>query len=471
MAHPSLRSPGSPARHTTRWRDTLFFRLLARLGIVASAFLVIQLALVVRMYVASPAELDQLLVSAEADRIAHNISSASQGVSFRMTDELLPPFAEQTRRAFIVHDRAGHVVTQHDDGDLVVAGAAPASFLVINTQRESWGDRFLLSGTRQATVEGQPLWITVAISGQGVRPFIPVVVKEIRFHVLLPLLVISGLFLLANFSIVRSMLKPLGTAIEAVDAIDPAVISARVTTPGKSWEVQALIAAVNRMLERVERSVLTLRDFTGHAAHELRTPLAIMMLGISELPAGLNKDKLSRDVQSMKRLVDQMLDMAQASALIIEGAAEADLTQIAAEVVTDLTPLAVARNRSITFHDAGGVVIRGHAEAIGRALRNVIENGLSHTPPGTSVDVIVGQGPRFVVRDRGPGIPVDQRDNVLQRFHRLDRRKTNGAGLGLAIALAIVREHEGSIEITDAPEGGAVVCLTFHSKAHSNATS
>ena len=200
------------------------------------------------------------------------------------------------------------------------------------------------------------------------------------------------MFLIFTFSVLRSTLKPLNTAITLVDRIDPTQVSARMQPSTSSWEVQALAKAVNRMLDRVEQSVRTLKEFAGNAAHELRTPLAIMMLSIGKLPDDHTRAKLLRDAQGMKRLVDQMLELSQANALEIDSTAQADLTDIAREVVADLTPLAISRRRSISFEDAGAFVIRGHREAITRALRNVIENGLSHTSPGTAVEVISGPG-------------------------------------------------------------------------------
>ncbi|MDD2878049.1 MAG: HAMP domain-containing sensor histidine kinase [Acidiphilium sp.] len=445
----------------SHWRQTLFFKLSLRLAAVAGLFMMIQVALVVWMYVGSPAELDQLLISAEANRIANAIAARPPGPVPALSNDLLPPVAPRTRRAFVVHDRGGRVIAQHDDRGLAADGAAPASFLVVNTQRETWGDHFLLTGTRRVTIAGKQLWITMAIAGTGFRPFVPIIFNEIRFHVLLPIVLLSILFLLLNFSIVRSTLKPLNTAIAAIDRIDPAAISTRITAPLKSWEVEALIGAVNRLLTRVERLILTLRDFVGNAAHELRTPLAIMMLGIGKLPHDDNRTRLLHDVQGMKRLVDQMLDMAQANALVIEAGAQADLTRIAADVVADLMPLAIARGRTIVFVDEGAEVIHGHAEAIGRALRNVIENGLAHTPPGTAVEVTCGPGRRYAVRDHGPGIPESQRANVVKRFQRLDRRNNDGAGLGLAITLTVMEDHGGRLDIADSPGGGALVCLIF----------
>ncbi len=445
-------------------KRSLFFKLSIRLGIVGLVFLLVQLLAVIWMYIGRPNELDQLLITAEADRVASEIPATPLGSAMIIPDDLKRPLARDTRRAFLVHDRSGQVVARFDDGDLRVADEPPMSFLVIRTQRESWGDRFLLSGTRRVNISDQPLWITVAISGEGFRPFIPVIYNEIQFHVIFPLIILSFMFLLFNFSVVRTTLKPLNAVIATVDRIDPAHISTRIETPTTSWEAQALVAAVNRMLERVERSVVAVREFAGNAAHELRTPLAVMMLRIGKLPEGEVKSKLLKDAQGMKRLVDQMLDMAHATALKVKSNARADLKVIARDIVADLTPLAVARGRSIVFNDAGAPTIHGHGEAISRALRNVIENALLHTPAGTVVEVTAGPGECYSIRDHGPGIPVEQRTKVFERFYRLDKSSDTGTGLGLAIVLAILQTHEGHIEIETAPGGGALIHLMFRQK-------
>ena len=329
------------------------------------------------MYVENPNELDQLLVTAEANHIAHEIPEMRAGGA--VPDSLRGPSADGTQRAFLIHEQGGGVLARFDDGDVKVADDAPISFVVIRTERDTWGARFLLSGTRRVNVEHEPYWVTVAISGHGFQPFIPVIFNEIRFHVIFPLVLLSLMFLLFNFSVVRSTLKPLQATIAAVDRIDPAQIATRIEPEASSQEAQALVSSVNRLLERVERAVRALRDFAGDAAHELRTPLAIMMLSIGKLSAGPEKSKLLFDAQGMRRLVDQMLDLSQATALEFNVGTRANLSAIAADVATELTPLAVAHGRSIVFRDAGAAVVPGHAEAIGRALRNSREWSLPHT--------------------------------------------------------------------------------------------
>ncbi|WP_051391231.1 sensor histidine kinase [Paraburkholderia mimosarum] len=451
-------STGRPHQH---WRRTLFFTMSIRLAVVGVVFMLIQLLAVIWMYVRNPNELDQLLISAEANRIAQEISTVRPDAGIAFSDALRQPLAPRTRRSFLIHEKGGSIVGRYDDGDLRIEQEAPVSFLVIRTQRETWGDRFLLTGTRRVSVGDRPFWITVAISGEGFAPFIPVIYDEIRFHVVIPLILLSALLLLFNFSVVKSTLKPLNEAIAAVNNIDPSQITNRIEAPTPSWEVQALVRAVNRMLDRLQRSVETTREFAGNAAHELRTPLSILMLGIGNLPNSDAKAKLAKDAHRMKRLVDQMLDMAQASTIEINADAKADLNSIARDVSTELLPLAVARGRSIAYVEAGGATIRGHAEAIGRALRNVIENGLEHTPEGSTVEVTSGPGRCCSVRDYGRGIPEAERARIFDRFYRIDRTRSGGAGLGLAIATAIMEAHGGRIDVADAPGGGTLVSLRF----------
>jgi signal transduction histidine kinase len=154
-----------------------------------------------------------------------------------------------------------------------------------------------------------------------------------------------------------------------------------------------------------------------------------------------------------------MLDMASADALLIPQGAVADLSAIAAQVAAHITPLAVRDHRSIQFIDNHPAPMEGHTEAIGRALRNLVENALKYTPENTSVDVIAGPGPVITVRDHGPGIANDKRALVTKRFWRGDRSCNEGSGLGLAIASRVAEAHGGGIEISDAEGGGAIIRL------------
>jgi two-component system, OmpR family, sensor kinase len=437
-------------------RDGLFYQIAIRLLVMAVLFVIVNLMIVVWLYANEPDQLDQDLLTLEAQRIVDTLRRAPAEL-----DELRPPGGPDTRHAFIVYGPGGRVVARHAEGDLDPEAGSPPPYRQTGTLREMRGERFLLTGSRKVMVGADAYWIRLAVVGEGFRPFLPAVGNEIVQHVLIPLVPLTILLLLFNFLVVRRTLEPLNSAVRDADALDPAVITRRLGEPQSPWEVRALVRAVNRALDRLERAIRALQEFAGDAAHELRTPLSIMTLTAGRLPEGEEKRKLQQDTAGMARLVNQMLDMAYANALEIDEGARADLTAISERVISQLTPLAIERGREIRFENAGSVVIRGHSEAIARALRNVVENALVHTPAGSAVVVTSGPGAEYTVRDHGPGIRMADRARIFQRFRQAERRKSGGTGLGLGIVLAIVRAHGGRVEIEDAPGGGCMFRMVF----------
>jgi signal transduction histidine kinase len=157
----------------------------------------------------------------------------------------------------------------------------------------------------------------------------------------------------------------------------------------------------------------------------------------------------------MGRLVGQLLSVAQLEALDVAAYETADLHAIAVDVAGSLAPLALRRSRAVAVTGtAGQALVHGNAEALRQAVRNLVENALQHTPPGTTVEVAVTGAPALQVIDRGPGVPAADRERLFERFWR-GRRSGEGAGLGLAIVARIVAAHGGSLAVDDAPGGGA----------------
>jgi len=457
---------GMPQQHRGRTghprrRDRISYQIAIRLLLVATLFVAFNLVIVVWLYAHDTGQLDDDVITLEAGKIATAILHSADGRTSGQSLDIGPAPGAGSRRAFVVRTADGTIIARNADRGIDVEAAAPPPFPRTGTQRENRLDGFLLVGTRQAMIEGQSLWITVAIEGEGFTPFLGAIENEVVEHVLVPMVPLSVLLLLFNILVVRSTLKPLSAAVRDADALDPATITRRLGEPASPWEVRALVTAVNGGLDRLERAMRALQEFAADAAHELRTPLSIMTLTIGRLPDSEQKCKLQQDTAGMTRLVNQMLDMAYASALQIEPGAQADLTAIARRVAAQLTPLAIEHRREIRFRDAGGTVIRGHDEALARALRNVIENALAHTPAGTAVEVTSGPGPQWMVRDHGPGIPVADRARLFERFRQGDRRRGTGTGLGLGIVEEILRAHGGRVEIGDAPGRGATFRLMF----------
>ena len=164
----------------------------------------------------------------------------------------------------------------------------------------------------------------------------------------------------------------------------------------------------------------------------------------------------------MNRLVEQLLCVSRLDSVALDVSSPIDLRQLAEDVVGSMAHLALASGRRIALIGADHpVVIAGNAAAIADALRNLVENALVHTAPGTEVIVEVGQDGVLSVLDSGPGIAVDDRPHIFDRFWRGKGVRTEGAGLGLAIVMEIVRAHGASIAVGDRAPSGARFDLRF----------
>jgi signal transduction histidine kinase len=267
--------------------------------------------------------------------------------------------------------------------------------------------------------------------------------------------------LLVSLVTIRNSLLPLKRLSEQAAAIGPASTNIRLPENEVPREILPLVHAINSALDRIEAGFRIQRDFTADAAHELRTPLAVLCAHVETLPDPATREALVRDVESMTRLVGQLLAVARAEALTIAMDEQADLNAIAVDVGTFLAPMALKRQRLIEVIEApGGCVVSANAEATFNALRNLVENALNHTPPATTVTVRVDAPSTVTVTDHGPGVPVELHERIFQRFWRADRRKS-GSGLGLSIVREIMEAHGGGVEVKDNPGGGAAFSLVF----------
>ncbi|WP_332838091.1 sensor histidine kinase [Sphingomonas sp. TX0522] len=334
-------------------------------------------------------------------------------------------------------------------------GIDGASTLVDWTRREQTPRGYRISGVRAIDRGEERRWLAMQFEGDGIRPYVPVIVNEIIQHVMLPLIPLSLLLLLFNVFAVRRVLQPLRHAEREVDALEPDNTLLRLSEPSEPREVNTLVTAVNRALGRLDAAMATLREFTANAAHELRTPLSIMQLSLDRLPAGKQRDELQADARHLTRLVEQMLDLAQADALAVDGHVAIDIADIGRDVVAAMAPKVFAAQRDLRFESFGDTAAIGHPEAIFRIYRNLIDNALSHAPGVTPIDVSAGPGPQLTVRDYGPGIAEVDLPHVFDRFWRKDRRSSTGAGLGLGIVQRLTEAHGGTVSVENATGGGA----------------
>jgi signal transduction histidine kinase len=306
-----------------------------------------------------------------------------------------------------------------------------------------------------------PLSVTVAEVSGG-NELVHSMLREFVFDVAwyVPLFV-AVILLLTVYSIRRSV-RPLRAASAEASNIGPGSISIRLPETDVPTEALPLVLAVNHALDRLEQGFAIQRQFTANAAHELRTPLTIITARLDSLEGNGQLSALRQEVGRMNRLVEQLLCVARLDSIALDVSAPVDLRQIAEEVVGSMAHLALASGRSIALTGAEhSVRITGNPDAIADALRNLIENALAHTGPGTEVIVEVASDGALSVSDSGPGIPLLDRSRIFDRFWRGKGARSEGAGLGLAIVMEIVRAHDASIAVGDHIPCGARFDLRF----------
>jgi len=271
---------------------------------------------------------------------------------------------------------------------------------------------------------------------------------------------IFALLLALDVLIVRRALTPITRASSQARAIQPGSIALRLPEAGLPNEVLPLVRAVNQALDRLERGFQMQRDFTADAAHELRTPLAVLMTMIDVLPDRRAAAELRPHIQGMTRIVGQLLELAELESCTLGANEIADLRAVCSEVVSIMAPVALGERKNIELAAPSGPVwIQGNGEMLFRAVRNLVENAISHTSAGTAVEVEVADSGAVTVMDRGPGIPEAERELIFRRFWRHDRRCGQTAGIGLSIVQRAVQLHGGTIDVSDREGGGAVFLI------------
>jgi len=245
-------------------------------------------------------------------------------------------------------------------------------------------------------------------------------------------------------------------------------------------EVEPMVTSLNGLLGRLRASFAAQRAFVADAAHELRTPIAALKLQAG-LMARARDDRaraealceLNAGIDRSAHLVDQLLTLARSEPQARTTPEERiDLSRVARAVVAEMTPLAVARGSKIEFDAPDALALRGDANALHSLLRNLVDNALRHTPAGSrvvvSIDIDDDDMACIGVDDDGPGIAVEERERVFDRFYGRTAGGDGGSGLGLAIAKAVIDRHAGRIELDRSPLGGLRV-LVLLPRMHENA--
>jgi heavy metal sensor kinase len=266
--------------------------------------------------------------------------------------------------------------------------------------------------------------------------------------------------LLGGWWFVGRALRPVSEISATAAKISAGDLSQRINVAETESELGGLATVLNSTFARLETTFAQQRQFTSDAAHELRTPVSVIL---TQAQSALNRERspaeyretleaCQRAAQRMRRLIASLLELAR-----FDGGQEKlnrqrfDLAQMARDCVELVRPIADARE--VKFQcELPPLECAGDAERLAQVVTNLLTNAIQHNPPGTEVRVtLAAQGnlAALAVADNGAGIPAEDLPRVFERFYQADKsRSSGGSGLGLAISKAVVEAHGGTLEVS-----------------------
>lgn len=402
-----------------------------------------------------------------AEAVKNAVMRAPNGSIFiQDTESLRDLRAHNPDVWFIVRDREGHQVT---------FGTLPRQVLPIVPALDTVASADLLRDpTRDelpfATVqwlETPAGWIKILSGTEGMVSLRTLIAANkpslIILAVLTAILALSTL--VATPFVIRRAFKGLDKASAEAKGINFERSGSRLSIQEIPLEVSPFVSAVNDALERLDRGYEVHRRFLIEAAHELRTPIAIITTRIEGLPEGPLKNRILEDANRLTCLAGQLLDLQRLNHHNFEFV-ELDLVAIAERVVFDLAPMAFKAGYEMNFEaDAISSIVKGDVTAIERAVTNLIQNAIDHGGRKGCITIRVSGEGYIEVIDQGVGIPEAEQEHVFEAFHRLIR-SGQGVGLGLALVKSIMVLHGGNAEVFSGRHQGARFRLTFPTHHH-----
>jgi len=262
--------------------------------------------------------------------------------------------------------------------------------------------------------------------------------------------------------IVSRAFSRLATIAKEAEAIDIDRRGYRLPATGIPSEVVPLVNAINGALHRLDEGHERHQRFILDAAHELRTPVAILQTRVEAIAEGPMRNRLLSDAGRIAALAEQLLDL-QRLDVTGDRFTSVDLVDICRNVAADMAPLAIAQGYELSLETTlQQLVIQGDAGALQRVVVNIVQNAIEHGNGKGNITIRIDRPAVIEITDEGPGIPATERERIFEPFHRLQAHE-HGAGLGLNLVQEIMRRHGGQVVATDNPQGGACFRLTFPS--------
>ncbi len=445
---------------------TLVRLLTTRVLSVAGIAVLLLLTFFMVHYLRSPDELSQITLESEAETIADAVAEGDDpskwtlfrdyphAYGFRVFEKSRPPgqrlLAQANPSLLPPVPQTGP-----DQSDPILRLRERFELLALPDGQRST-NRWML--THRKSVSGRGLWVQLVLFGDPAWTWRTALGSEMLVHVVVPAGVLVPAMTLMMLWLIRRALLPVQRIAQEIAALGDAAVRGAPLRPlvseGLTRDLREIVRAVNAMTGRLDETLARERAFAADAAHELRTPLAVLRLQVAELPQGPVAERLDEELAALAHLVGQLLRFAQAEEVMASERRAVDVVEVARQTCEEMALAAVRRQQELSFvAPEHPVMVSGNPMLLGVAVRNLLENALRVSPPGGVVTVSV-EGDRVTVEDRGPGVPDALKRRVFDRLWQADRRR-EGAGIGLALVRRVMQLHQGSVRVEDGPGGGA----------------
>jgi signal transduction histidine kinase len=389
------------------------------------------------------------------------VRDGSGGIALRDTPALARRRNEVPGLWFVVRDRNGHSVSE---------GPVPREYARIGSALDEIGQARLgwsIGDTPRPTARMK--WIDTSagniqvLTGSGGSVSwrrLALSTSTLFLSVILPALFLMALATFISTPIVvRRTLAGLGRAAAQAEDIDIDKRGTQLPLQDVPSEVVPLVLAVNGALSRLDEGYEKHKRFLVDAAHELRTPIAILQTRLESLSLPQSA-RVLEDVARLSTLADQLLDLQRVNQQTGRFT-DVDLVAVSRRITADLAPMAISAGYDISFEPTVEFVhVRGDEGALERALTNLIQNAIQYGGRIGRITVRVDRPATVSIMDNGPGVPPEHREQVFEPFYRFHGRD-RGVGLGLNLVQDIVRLHDGQVAMLESPTGGACVRMTF----------
>lgn len=322
--------------------------------------------------------------------------------------------------------------------------------------------------------------ITFNVDPKALFPQFEQEIQETKEDFLLRSVIATTIIILLSsvctYFLTKKTLTPLQKLTSEVSQIQAQNLSTQLAVPNSKDEIAQLTSSFNEMLARLDNAFSTQKQFSANAAHELRTPLAVLQTNLEVFEKKQEPEMveyrqlftmIKEQTARLSQLVGTLLDMTNLKS--VPRTDQVMLEELVDEVFCDLDPVAEKAGISIHFDDSSSqdshTDVTGSYVLLYRAVYNLVENAIKYNRPNGSVTVSVkeknGQA-MILVKDTGIGISPENQKKIFDPFFRVDKsrsRAMGGAGLGLALVDSIAREHGGSVKVLESNEKGSIIAL------------